>query len=296
MGVYCKECDMWLNSPEQWGDHRICKKHRKNAWKKNRLCDLGVLEGPGCCGCNGVEIPDQLFDQRRDPDDESLLYRCHYCTHWTCLREGCGDFRPPLARHRYFPTGSGEHETYLYMCKHCRPPSDFSNSGGSLAASSTSMRVTREEAPSEVEAVTSSGHATSSGAAFPQPTCAVGACNEVVVGECMYCGNEFCSTHLEPGDHPCEPLDSSSDTNYDRIIHCSSCRAEQTLDSFVIGNWEVCYHCLRYLCGSCQLQGLSMIHAGDCAPMSCVNCGASQPLVMEEDRWWICGRCNVRDV
>ena len=28
--VYCPDCQMWLNGPEQWHDHLIGKKHRKN--------------------------------------------------------------------------------------------------------------------------------------------------------------------------------------------------------------------------------------------------------------------------
>ena len=28
--VKCQLCDMWLNGPEQWEDHRIGKKHRKH--------------------------------------------------------------------------------------------------------------------------------------------------------------------------------------------------------------------------------------------------------------------------
>ena len=29
--VYCKYCDMWLNGPSQWEDHKFGKKHRKAA-------------------------------------------------------------------------------------------------------------------------------------------------------------------------------------------------------------------------------------------------------------------------
>ena len=28
--VYCPDCQMWLNGPTQWQDHRIGKKHRTN--------------------------------------------------------------------------------------------------------------------------------------------------------------------------------------------------------------------------------------------------------------------------
>ena len=28
--VYCRDCEMWLNSPTQWEDHKVGKKHKKN--------------------------------------------------------------------------------------------------------------------------------------------------------------------------------------------------------------------------------------------------------------------------
>ena len=32
--VYCDMCEMWLNGPTQWQDHRIGKKHKKNSKPK----------------------------------------------------------------------------------------------------------------------------------------------------------------------------------------------------------------------------------------------------------------------
>ena len=32
--VYCPDCEMWLNGPIQWEDHKIGKKHQKNVQKK----------------------------------------------------------------------------------------------------------------------------------------------------------------------------------------------------------------------------------------------------------------------
>ena len=29
--VYCEDCEMWLNGPTQWEDHKIGKKHKKHA-------------------------------------------------------------------------------------------------------------------------------------------------------------------------------------------------------------------------------------------------------------------------
>jgi hypothetical protein len=33
--VYCEDCEMWLNGPTQWEDHKIGKKHKKNL-KRNK--------------------------------------------------------------------------------------------------------------------------------------------------------------------------------------------------------------------------------------------------------------------
>ena len=35
--VYCDDCQMWLNSPTQWEDHKIGKKHRKNHGRHERI-------------------------------------------------------------------------------------------------------------------------------------------------------------------------------------------------------------------------------------------------------------------
>ena len=46
--VYCKHCEMWLNGPTQWEDHKIGKKHKKNVRQKD--------PHPRCwSSCNGVE-------------------------------------------------------------------------------------------------------------------------------------------------------------------------------------------------------------------------------------------------
>ena len=28
--VYCRDCEMWLNGPTQWEDHKVGKKHKRN--------------------------------------------------------------------------------------------------------------------------------------------------------------------------------------------------------------------------------------------------------------------------
>jgi hypothetical protein len=35
-GIWCTNCEMWLNGPAQWEDHKIGKKHKKNV----RNCSL----------------------------------------------------------------------------------------------------------------------------------------------------------------------------------------------------------------------------------------------------------------
>ena len=32
--IYCEECEMWINGPTQWEDHKVGKKHRKNPTQK----------------------------------------------------------------------------------------------------------------------------------------------------------------------------------------------------------------------------------------------------------------------
>ena len=32
--VYCLDCEMWLNGPTQWEDHKWGKKHKKNLQRK----------------------------------------------------------------------------------------------------------------------------------------------------------------------------------------------------------------------------------------------------------------------
>jgi hypothetical protein len=33
-GIWCTDCEMWLNGPTQWEDHKIAKKHKKNCVRK----------------------------------------------------------------------------------------------------------------------------------------------------------------------------------------------------------------------------------------------------------------------
>ena len=38
--IYCKDCQMWLNGPLQWEDHKIGKKHKKNSKKTPVVCEV----------------------------------------------------------------------------------------------------------------------------------------------------------------------------------------------------------------------------------------------------------------
>ena len=35
--VYCDSCEMWLNGPTQWEDHKIGKKHKKNVGRVKKI-------------------------------------------------------------------------------------------------------------------------------------------------------------------------------------------------------------------------------------------------------------------
>jgi hypothetical protein len=55
--IYCEHCDIWLNGPTQWDDHKIGKKHKKNCKKGGHSCESDkkvdgkvsskVVDGPG---------------------------------------------------------------------------------------------------------------------------------------------------------------------------------------------------------------------------------------------------------
>ena len=41
--VYCEDCEMWLNGPTQWEDHKIGKKHKKHSRLKNKIIPSGTV-------------------------------------------------------------------------------------------------------------------------------------------------------------------------------------------------------------------------------------------------------------
>ena len=41
--VYCEDCEMWLNGPTQWEDHKIGKKHKKRSKRKNKIIPSGTV-------------------------------------------------------------------------------------------------------------------------------------------------------------------------------------------------------------------------------------------------------------
>ena len=40
--VYCPDCEMWLNGPTQWEDHKIGKKHQKKHAEEEHTSKCGV--------------------------------------------------------------------------------------------------------------------------------------------------------------------------------------------------------------------------------------------------------------
>jgi hypothetical protein len=69
--VYCEDCEMWLNGPTQWEDHKIGKKHKKN------------IQGAGPASATpkpkdkGIEIPKltaALIEQSALWDDAVSTY------------------------------------------------------------------------------------------------------------------------------------------------------------------------------------------------------------------------------
>ena len=46
--VFCKICDMWVNGPQQWSDHKMSKRHKKNCQKQQAAIGCAVrLERKG---------------------------------------------------------------------------------------------------------------------------------------------------------------------------------------------------------------------------------------------------------
>ena len=42
---YCEDCEMWLNGPTQWEDHKIGKKHKTNVKKGGANKSAGTSHG-----------------------------------------------------------------------------------------------------------------------------------------------------------------------------------------------------------------------------------------------------------
>ena len=72
MGVYCKECQTWLNGPRQWEDHRIGKKHRKNVFKARR--------GTATSSVESVPVGHREPTQDKPPEKPNR--------HWYWLEQG----------------------------------------------------------------------------------------------------------------------------------------------------------------------------------------------------------------
>ena len=53
-GIHCPDCDMWLNGPTQWEDHKIGKKHAKNIKRSKAGRPKQKRQGDGDGEWNGV--------------------------------------------------------------------------------------------------------------------------------------------------------------------------------------------------------------------------------------------------
>ena len=54
--IFCKYCEMWLNSPKQWEDHKIGKRHMKYA---NPKYLHSLAEGAAGAARQAAEQPEQ---------------------------------------------------------------------------------------------------------------------------------------------------------------------------------------------------------------------------------------------
>ena len=49
--VYCEDCEMWLNGPTQWEDHKIGKKHKKHFARTRPKDENKAKSKPKHIGC-----------------------------------------------------------------------------------------------------------------------------------------------------------------------------------------------------------------------------------------------------
>ena len=67
--VYCVLCDIWLNGPTQWDDHKLGKKHRKNVEKNHAIARMqrDAAESPD------ASAPSQGQAEQEDPPPPGLI-------------------------------------------------------------------------------------------------------------------------------------------------------------------------------------------------------------------------------
>ena len=106
--VYCEDCEMWLNGPTQWEDHKIGKKHKKNVAKggANKVA-LNTKPNPKAqakkvaASATPPAAPDSTEQEVRAPQMETasmenfattLPYpqQAYYPTPWLYAPYGCG--------------------------------------------------------------------------------------------------------------------------------------------------------------------------------------------------------------
>ena len=63
--VYCEHCEMWLNGPSQWYDHKIGRKHKKNIARGKRI------GGPVGKGETCAKAKVNQADETRQPEESS---------------------------------------------------------------------------------------------------------------------------------------------------------------------------------------------------------------------------------
>jgi len=74
--VYCEVCEMWLNGPTQWEDHRIGKKHKKNC--KRQECLPGADGKQGAQSKKLTQVPDSTAESDWQRDSHRKVDETYY--------------------------------------------------------------------------------------------------------------------------------------------------------------------------------------------------------------------------
>ena len=63
--IHCDICNMWLNGPTQWEDHKLGRKHRRNDAIARMQRD--AAESPDACAATPGQAPDACAAEQEDP-------------------------------------------------------------------------------------------------------------------------------------------------------------------------------------------------------------------------------------